>query len=171
MCRSAADQAQTETAQRVREIAFDRVADRYAEDARSDFRRAAVYSVAASVAEGSGAIWGALSIRSGDGALSQGLVIAALFTAGSLPFWWQADRFRRSALENRRMHRHVLTVEPYLSGFEGLAATTARASLAQRLFARTAEDDNPISEPSWPSGAELVSVKAELGTSPPDPPP
>jgi hypothetical protein len=141
---------------RIRELAFERVADHYGADARDDFLRSAVLAVLGAVVIVGAAIWGAAMIAWGDGEVGSGAAVAVLVAFASTPFWWQADRYRRSALETRRLQRHITSVEPYLSGFHGRVGTVVRTSLAQRIFSRTAEDDDPVREPVWPSTEQVI---------------
>lgn len=163
MCEPGSNHELGGTDSRFRDVAFGKIADGYAEHARSDFRRSGLYSLVGAVVVVAAAVSAAAFIWTDKGEFGEAVAVAALFAVASAPFWWLADRYRRSALEHRRLHQHVLTVEPYVSGFRGAAEAAARASLAQRLFARTSEDDNPLSEPTWPSGAEVADA-ASSGT-------
>jgi hypothetical protein len=143
-----------------RRKAFKQLARRYADDARADFRRSAWYAVVASVVGIASASWGAFVITDGDSGLASGVAIGALFLGASAPIWWEADRCRRSGLENRRLQRHAITLEPFLAGFEGDERAIVRTALAQVFFARTYEDADPLRALSWPEGAASVGARS-----------
>jgi hypothetical protein len=126
---------------------FHQLVRRYGKDARTDSCRYAAFAALAAVVDIAGAVWGALAIFQDEKRIAFGIAIATLFFAASIPLWWQADRHRKSALENRRMKRHMATAEPFLS----LAGPDRETIMfvAQIVFARNAEDCDPLRIPSW----------------------
>jgi hypothetical protein len=145
-------------ADELRRRAFEDLARRYANDARSDFRRGACFAAVATLVGATAAVWGALIISSADDGLAGGVVVSALFLAVSTPLWWQADRSRRSGLENRRLQRHAVTLEPFLDGFDAEDRATIRSSLAQVFFSRTFEDADPFRALSFPTLSDTAGA-------------
>ncbi len=131
---------------------FARLGEAYGRDARAAVLRATALAILAAIVLLLFTAWGAVAIdaamESGN-AWEPGLAIASLGIVGSAPIWWFADRNRRSAAENRRLQRHAATIEPFLAGFGDGWRDHVRLLLAQRLFARSAEDNDPLTRPQW----------------------
>ena len=138
------------------------VAKKYANDARRDFKRSNLHAAIATltVLGGTGlAAWRLL-----ENEIRPAIAIALLCLGASAPSWWQADRYRRSAIEHRRMERHLLTVAPLLGALDGASRSAASLAIAQRLFSRPFEDSDPLREPLWPTFADLPQpAKTTLG--------
>lgn len=146
---------------RLRELAFDKIAESYLADARKDFSRSSLFAVVGAGLVLAGGAVGAFVINKAAGELGRGIGIAVTLTIASLPFWWQSERGRRSGLENRRLGRQLVSVEPFLDGFVEPAETVLRAALAQRLFARI-EGADPLGASRWPTGPELAGRAPEV---------
>lgn len=130
---------------------FDRLSVAYGDDADAAGWRAASLAMMASVIVTGGVGWGAYQIAASDtGRLGPGIAVAVLGMLASVPVWWLADRYRRLSNESRRLQRHVLAIEPYLAGFSADQRDRVQLYLAQRLFARASEDNDPLSRPIWP---------------------
>ena len=145
-------------AEPTRSPTFSAVGKQYGRDARSDFRRSGVLTTVAVLTNLAGlglSVWRVL-----EDEVAQAITIAGLALGVSLPIWWQADRYRRSGMENRRLQRHLRTVTPLLDSFEGPARTGTSLAIAQRLFSRPYEDGDPLREPVWPSMADLPFAAA-----------
>lgn len=132
-----------------RDASFDRLARRYGRDAAHDYRRSLVFGVLAVGATIAAGASGVVLLKDDHGRLSRGLAAAAVVLVCTLPFWWAAERSRRSGAENRRLRRQAESVEPFVAGFTPEHRDTMRASLAQVLFSRTVEDNDPIRAPTW----------------------
>lgn len=80
---------------------------------------------------------------------------ATLLGMFSLPLWWQAERHRRSAADNRRLAHQWAALEDYLQPLPERPQAIMRAALAPRIFSRPIEDDDPLKEPVWPTSDSL----------------
>lgn len=84
------------------------------------------------------------------------LAIALVILIVSLPVWFQAERYRRSAAESQRMQRQLRLVDSYLEPLDDRARTIMRAALVPRIFPRLLEDQDPMREPLWPPSEVLL---------------
>lgn len=147
---------------RYRTVALERIAEHYGADATSDFRRSAVFALLATVLVAAAVVLGTRVIATGHGQLSRGIAIASLLFAASIPYWWLCDRYRRSALEHRRLQRQSASIEPFVAGLGTDSEDIIRAAIAQRLFARTAEETDPMSSCVWPTSDNLLAARRPL---------
>ena len=75
--------------------------------------------------------------------------VAALLLLGVL-LLIQAERYRRSSMEDMRLERQLRLVDPYLEPFPARSQVVMRAALTSRVFPRLLEDQDPLKEPVWP---------------------
>jgi hypothetical protein len=70
---------------------------------------------------------------------------------------------RRSMLRVRELDRLIAQIgyfDAYVSHMNPAVASLMRATMAQRLFPRLLEDDDPIREPRWPDPATILNAYA-----------
>ncbi len=85
------------------------------------------------------------------------LILCGLLLLAAILLWTQAERYRRSAAESRRLQRQFAAMDLYLEPMPEPIRAIMRAALAPRLFSRLLEDNDPMREPIWPSPETLYS--------------
>jgi hypothetical protein len=143
-----------------RQRAFKRLAKNYGKDAKSDFRRAGWLAFLGGLITIAGAAFGAAVTVRSDDRLLEGALVAVLFFCSSVPLWWQADRFRRSGLEHRRLKQHAATFVPFVDSLAMHERAGIVAPLGQVLFSRTYEDASPLRFVPWPESLSDTSANS-----------
>jgi hypothetical protein len=188
---AAADQAVASPAARDvgqhngQDIALDDQAEAYGEDARQEIRAARSRRTAATVVLLVGVGAAAYAVRAaGRAATAADAAVAAGRAAGSpwpvvLPpmvvcvaaavtgvvLLLAAAKHDRAARESRRLQRGLAGLGPYLAPLPPAARHLLRATMAQTLFPRLLDDDDPLRQPDWPPARELLY--AVYGVPPP----
>jgi hypothetical protein len=93
--------------------------------------------------------------------LTGSLILCGLLLLAATLLWVQAERYRRSAAESRRLQRQFAALDLYLEPMPEPIRAVMRAALAPRLFSRLLEDNDPMREPIWPSPENLYSDSVE----------
>jgi hypothetical protein len=85
-------------------------------------------------------------------------VVSGLLAVSGVLLWVQAERHRRASNEARRVQRHLSGVDWFLGDLPDEVRHLLQAPLAQRLFPRTLDDDDPLREPVWPVASDVVKA-------------
>ncbi len=141
------------------------VVDRYDKEAKRYAKYGRLASVVGALFELAACIVGILLLltyqsaasRSGSSNGSVELGVAVLLAAIGFLFLHIAAQFHRSMAESRRLATQLLSVDPYLAPLPRATQILVRAALAQRLFCRIIEDDDPLREPRLPDGEQILS--------------
>lgn len=150
------------------------VAARYGDDAKAETRvMLAVYGVSVAMS-GVGAVIACLGLDRADGArafrLSQfaayGLVGLGFAVAG-IAGVWLAGRHRRGAREARRLQRQLIGFDAWVAPIPDPLQAILRAIVAEQLFPRLIEDDEPWRRSKWPSAEDCVKLLESRGWASP----
>lgn len=156
-----ASESAAEQSDKRRRNQLAKVASAYGEDARASLRTAYIMywtaglmAALAFAATWLGVVTIADSVRWSPELVAR-LLLVLVPLVSSVPLWVQADRYRRTSGENRRLERQWSAIEDYLSPMPERAQTILRVALATRVFSRIIDDTEPLKDPIWPSAADL----------------
>lgn len=145
-----------------RDYALDELARAYRDDAARERAGAgwcsavAVLSFLSAVAA---AIW-AVAVADGPARAGRGLPGPLLVCGGAvlaaLLLLRTAAARQRAAREYTRLERGVQGLGPYLAPLPAPARHLLRATMAQTLFPRLLDDDDPLRQPVWPEANALL---------------
>jgi hypothetical protein len=140
------------------------IAADYGVDAVQERKIAIVFqgmTVVAGLSFAGALFWGLWVMRADDAGLEAYwpyVIFSAAPAVLAILCFWLSERYRRSAVESRRLQRQIETLNPYLLGLTPAVADLLRASLAPRLFSRTLDDNDPLREPLWPAAGDFVEI-------------
>ena len=150
------------------------LSDAYGQDARLERAAARVrraMATAALLAAAIAAVWSVLvadSERTGGpwARVAGPLLLCVAASAAGLLLLKAANGHDRGAREYVRLQRGLAGLGAYLAPLPAPARHLLRATMAQTLFPRLLDDDDPLRQPEWPDSRDLLY--AVYGVPPPE---